>query len=50
MLSRQAIDATNKTLRIERAIERSSTGLFFKLPKTKRGTRTIAIMTIWRRY
>jgi integrase len=36
-------DATNKTLRIERAIERSSAGLFFKSPKTKRGTRTIAI-------
>ena len=37
-------DATKKTLRIERALEETKeAGLSFKAPKTKRGTRTIAI-------
>jgi integrase len=37
-------DATNKTLRIERALEETKeAGLTFKPPKTKRGTRTITI-------
>jgi integrase len=37
-------DPANRTLRIERALEETKeTGLTFKAPKTKRGTRTIAI-------
>jgi integrase len=36
-------DLVNKSLRIERAIEETKAGLTFKAPKTKRGTRTIAI-------
>lgn len=36
-------DAANKTLRIERAIEETKDGLSYKAPKTKRGTRTIAV-------
>src|SRR5262249_27561 len=37
-------DPGNKSLRIERAVEERKTGgLTFKAPKTKRGTRTIAI-------
>jgi integrase len=37
-------DAAKKTLRIERALEETNeAGLSFKSPKTKRGTRTIAI-------
>jgi integrase len=36
------LDLTNKTLRIERALEETRDGLSFKAPKTKRGTRTIA--------
>lgn len=37
-------DPTNKTLRIERALEETKeAGLSFKPPKTKRGTRTITI-------
>jgi integrase len=37
------LDPANKTLRIERALEKTKGGLTFKPPKTKRGTRTIAI-------
>jgi integrase len=37
------LDVANKTLRIERALEETKEGLFFKAPKTKRGVRTIAI-------
>jgi integrase len=33
----------NKTLRIERALEKTKSGLAFKPPKTKRGARTITI-------
>jgi integrase len=36
-------DPTNKTLRIERALDETKGGLAFKAPKTKRGTRTITI-------
>lgn len=36
-------DASNKTLRIERAVEESKAGWRFKDPKTERGKRTIAI-------
>ena len=36
-------DPSNKSLRIERAVEETKEGLTFKAPKTKRGTRTIAI-------
>ncbi len=36
-------DSVNRTLRIERALEKTKDGLTFKPPKTKRGTRTIAI-------
>jgi integrase len=37
-------NATNRTLRIERALEETKeAGLSFKAPKTKRGTRTITI-------
>jgi integrase len=37
------LDATNKTLRIERALDETKDELAFKAPKTKRGLRTIAI-------
>ena len=37
------LDPTNKTLRIERAIDETKSGLAFKAPKTKRGIRTITI-------
>jgi integrase len=37
------VDAVEKTLRIERALEETKAGLTFKAPKTKRGTRTITI-------
>jgi integrase len=37
------LDASNKTLRIERALEETSEGLSFKEPKTARGKRTISI-------
>jgi integrase len=37
------LDAANKTLRIERALEETKEGLTFKAPKTKRGARTITI-------
>jgi integrase len=37
------LDTTNKTLRIERALEETKEGLVFKAPKTKRGVRTITI-------
>jgi integrase len=37
------LDVSNKTLRIERALEETKEGLTFKAPKTKRGVRTIAI-------
>jgi integrase len=37
------LDPANKTLRIERALEKTKGGLAFKPPKTTRGTRTIAI-------
>jgi integrase len=36
-------DPTNKTLRIERALDETKGGLAFKAPKTKRGIRTITI-------
>ena len=36
-------DPVNRSLRIERAVEETKAGLTFKAPKTKRGTRTIAI-------
>jgi integrase len=36
-------DPTAKTLRIERTLEKTRAGLAFKSPKTKRGTRVIAI-------
>jgi integrase len=36
-------DASDKTLRIERAVEETKAGLAFKAPKTKRGVRTISI-------
>jgi integrase len=36
-------DPANKTLRIERALEKSKTGYRFKEPKTARGVRTITI-------
>ena len=36
-------DQTNKTLRIERALDETKVGLAFKAPKTKRGIRTITI-------
>jgi integrase len=37
------LDDTNKTLRIERALDETKDGLLFKAPKTKRGFRTITI-------
>jgi integrase len=37
------LDTTNKTLRIERALEETKDGIAFKAPKTKRGFRTITI-------
>jgi integrase len=37
------LDAVNKTLRIERALEETKEAVNFKAPKTKRGVRTIAI-------
>jgi integrase len=37
------LDPTNRTLRIERALEETKGGLTFKAPKTKRGTRTITV-------
>ncbi len=36
-------DLVNKTLRIERALEKTKSGLVLKPPKTKRGTRTITV-------
>lgn len=36
-------DPANKTLRIERALDETKSGLAFKAPKTKRGIRTITI-------
>jgi integrase len=37
------LDPANRTLRIERALEKTKGGLAFKPPKTKRGTRIIVI-------
>jgi integrase len=37
------LDPTNKTLRIERAIDETKGGLAFKAPKTKRGIRTMTL-------
>jgi integrase len=37
------LDMANRTVRIERALEETKDGLTFKAPKTKRGTRTIAV-------
>jgi integrase len=37
------LDLANKTLRIERALEKTKEGLAFKPPKTKRSNRTIVI-------
>lgn len=37
------LDVASKTLRIERALEKTASGLAFKAPKTERGTRSITI-------